>query len=123
MDPGREHARAADRQGALGFRADYNFVGGGEPLLKFSAVKHTIDYIEKLAEEKGKRITAWLCTNGTLITDEVADYLVNHKVPIGISIDENSEKHNKYRPLKNGQGSFNAVLDGLETYRMIEHAQ
>lgn len=97
-----------------------DFVGGGEPLLNFSAVKHTIDYIERLAEEKGKTITVWLCTNGTLITDEIAEYLVNHKVPIGISLDGNRDKHNKYRPYKNGHGSFDAVLDGLKTYRKIE---
>lgn len=104
---------------AAAYRID--FVGGGEPLLHFAAVQYTVDYIERLAEKRGKRITAWVCTNGTLITDEIAEYLVAHKVPLGISLDGVREKHNASRPFKNGNGSYDAVMEGIERYRKHEN--
>ena len=95
---------------------DYSiYVGfyGGEPLLKFDLMKRCIDYCETIS---GKDITYAITTNGTLMTNEIAQYFakLGRKIHITLSLDGPQAINDKYRVYKNGKGTFSDVLKGLK---------
>jgi len=59
---------------------------GGEPLLELDILRRVIEYAST-ARSPGTRVRYRIVTNGTLITDEVADFLVAHEVKILLSFD------------------------------------
>lgn len=90
---------------------------GGEPLLNFEIVKFIIDYAEKCNSTRKKQLEFVICTNLTLITDEMLKYLQNHKVYISTSLDGTFELHNKNRPYRNGHGSYDTVIKNIKKVR------
>ncbi len=85
---------------------------GGEPLLEFDLIKECVNYsIERI---EGKIIHFSLTTNGTLLTEEVMDFFVKHKVLLTISLDGPEEVHDKNRKFANSEkGSFAVVMNNL----------
>lgn len=67
------------------YRVD--FVSGGEPLLGIDIIKMAVEYMEEYSLRSGKRVSIWLCTNGSLLNDQIIEYLSFHNISIGISID------------------------------------
>ena len=85
---------------------------GGEPLLNWDVVRHMIEYSKTRNGDKDIHYT--IVSNLSLLTDDILSYLVENKVGICTSIDGASLVHNKNRPLKNGQGSFEYMKRGVE---------
>lgn len=86
---------------------------GGEPLLEIDLIKQCVDYIK--ANFKGKKITYSLTTNGTLLSDEITEFLINNDFVITISIDGPKEIHDSNRIFAiNGEGSFDSVINSLK---------
>ena len=82
---------------------------GGEPLLMFPLLKRIISYIHTRYDSEVDRfkVGLLLITNGTKITDEIANYLAQHpKVTICISLDGYAETNNQKRVYINGKGVF-----------------
>jgi uncharacterized protein len=93
------------KQVALGFY-------GGEPLLVFDLIKKCILYAEEKGE--GKKITFNLTSNGTLLSDEMVRFFVEHDVHVSISLDGPKEIHNKNRGFANSEkGSFDILMENL----------
>lgn len=91
------------------------FVGfyGGEPLLEFELIKKCVDYIEK--EAAGKNIGYIMTTNGTLLNENVIDYLVKHKFKITISVDGPKDIHNRSRIFANqNKGSYDVMIANIK---------
>ncbi|MFH1688789.1 MAG: radical SAM protein [Candidatus Eisenbacteria bacterium] len=85
---------------------------GGEPLLEFALMRRTVDYIE-CARRRDERIKYWIVTNGTLITEDIADFLAAHEFKILLSFDGVREAQD-FR----GEDTFRTldrVLDSLRT--------
>ena len=83
---------------------------GGEPTLL------GIDYFRKaVALQKkyanGKEILNSFQTNGTLITDEWAEFLSENRFLCGLSIDGPQKFHDSHRRFPNGQGSWEKVVE------------
>ena len=97
---------------ANNYRID--FVSGGEPLLGFNRIKDTILYIEQFHTATNKQVSVWLCTNGSLLTDDIAEFLSTHNVSIGVSLDGRKERNDLYRFDKGGNGTYELVLRGIE---------
>ena len=73
---------------ALGTRrpaVDLTFYGG-EPLLEFPLLKRALEYAEA-NRRNDTRLRCWATTNGTLMTDEVSDFLDEHNVKVRLSFD------------------------------------
>lgn len=87
---------------------------GGEPLLEFDTVRELVDYGERRSQEAGKRLKFGMTTNGTLISDEVADFMAAHKLTANLSIDGGPESHNRNRKTVDGRGSFDLVDAALK---------
>lgn len=85
---------------------------GGEPLiLGLDFYKKALEFERKYAD--GKIIHNTLQTNGTLITDEWADFLAKNDFLVGISIDGPADIHDRYRRDKGGYPTFDRVMAGL----------
>lgn len=85
---------------------------GGEPLiLGLDFYKKALEFERKYAN--GKIIHNTLQTNGTLITDEWADFLAKNDFLVGISIDGPADIHDRYRRDKGGYPTFDRVMAGL----------
>ncbi|MHB0977442.1 MAG: radical SAM protein, partial [Candidatus Aquicultorales bacterium] len=90
---------------------------GGEPLLNFPVIRKVVDYSLAKADQEGKEVEFLMSTNASLITDEIADYLVEHEFSMLVSLDGPPELHNRFRPTKNGGPSHHLSLKGI--YRLV----
>lgn len=81
---------------------------GGEPLLCIEKIKYII---KKTSDYKFKYT---IVTNGTMITDELADLCSEYNVSVGISIDGPQEINDKNRVFATHEGSvYDVVLEKL----------
>ncbi|HDK7138550.1 TPA: radical SAM protein [Clostridium botulinum] len=85
---------------------------GGEPLLNFELLKKCIDYAK--IKIKNKDLSYSMTTNATLITEDIANFLVENKVSITVSLDGPKLIHNENRVYANGKGSFDDTIRGLK---------
>lgn len=60
---------------------------GGEPLLQFDLVKRAVEYAERKASELGKKAHFEMTTNGTLLSEEIIDFGVEHSLSYLLSLD------------------------------------
>ena len=54
-----------------------------------------------------------MTTNGTLMTEEVIEFLVKHEFNLMISLDGDKKSHDINRRFKSGKGSFDVILKNL----------
>ncbi len=87
---------------------------GGEPLLNFPLLQHTVHYGEQKARENGREITFEVTTNGTLFSESVIEFLNEHRIRVGVSFDGPPEIQDVARPLGKGS-SYDAAVDGIRT--------
>lgn len=90
---------------------------GGEPLLNLKLIKEIVAYIEELKKETDIQIAMNMTTNGTLLTEEIADYCLEKKIGIKISIDGPKEINDRCRGYKDGAGSYQDVLKNTHNLR------
>jgi uncharacterized protein len=86
---------------------------GGEPLLELLLIKKCIDYIKTQAPDRKVKYT--LTTNGTLLTPEVYEYLLNNDFSIVISLDGPKQVHDLSRKFPNGNGSYDTIMKNIKT--------
>jgi uncharacterized protein len=82
---------------------------GGEPLLNWKAIAAVLDRFGN-GERDDMHIAYSTVTNGSLITDEVAESFAKHHVAVCVSFDSPTSPS---RPLKNGDDSTPIVMQGL----------
>ena len=83
---------------------------GGEPLLEFQLMKEIVGYSSR---RYGQSIRFRMSTNGTLLDDEIIDYLREHDIFFVLSIDGSEEQHNRMRMFADGSGSYGAAIAHL----------
>ena len=82
---------------------------GGEPLLAFPLMVHTVHYARRRGREEGRAVTFEVTTNGTRFTDEVIAFLNEHEVHVGVSFDGPPAIQDVARPA--GRGSSHALAE------------
>jgi len=87
---------------------------GGEPTLLSLDFFRTAFELQNKYKPENMTVRNSLQTNGTLITDEMAQFFKENNFLIGISIDGPERLHNRYRQDRDGKGSFSRVMDGIE---------
>lgn len=86
---------------------------GGEPtLMGIDFYRRAIELQEKY-RKPGMMFENTMQTNGTLLDDEWCRFFKENNFLIGISIDGPRELHDFYRMDKEGQGTFDRVIQGL----------
>ena len=89
---------------------------GGEPLLEFDLVRQIVEYAEVRSKSLGKQIHFSVTTNGTLLREQIIDYLVEHHFIILVSFDGPKQMHDRYRVFAGGAGSFDTVYGNLKRF-------
>ena len=91
---------------------------GGEPLIAFPMIRELVGWAGGWAASIGKRVHFCITTNGTLLSDEVIDFLAGHDFSIMVSLDGPKPVQDRSRPNAGGRGSFDLVAPNLR--RLLE---
>ncbi len=83
---------------------------GGEPLMNWQVVKDLVAYGRSLEEPHNKKFRFTLTTNGVLLNDEVLEFANKEMANIVLSIDGRKEVHDRMRPFRGGQGSYDMIV-------------
>ncbi|MCM1327102.1 MAG: thioether cross-link-forming SCIFF peptide maturase [Lachnoclostridium sp.] len=83
---------------------------GGEPLMNFQVVKRLVEYGRSLEAPHNKKFRFTLTTNGVLLNDEILEFANKEMANIVLSIDGRKEVHDKMRPFRGGQGSYDLIV-------------
>ncbi len=83
---------------------------GGEPLMNWQVVKDLVAYGRSLEEQNHKKFRFTLTTNGVLLDDEVLEFANKEMANLVLSVDGRKEIHDRMRPHRGGQGSYDEVL-------------
>nr|MBQ8253232.1 thioether cross-link-forming SCIFF peptide maturase [Lachnospiraceae bacterium] len=83
---------------------------GGEPLMNWQVVKDLVAYGRSLEEKNNKKFRFTLTTNGVLLNDEILEFANKEMGNIVLSIDGRKEIHDKMRPHRGGQGSYDEIV-------------
>lgn len=94
---------------APGERANLAFLGG-EPLFNRAVLQDATRYAVDAAAAAGVEIGFSITTNGTLLTQEDADFFEHYGFAITVSLDGIGSAHDELRPFKSGRGSFEHVI-------------
>jgi len=89
---------------------------GGEPLFNMKVIKFAVKYMNEQLEREGfgRKCSYGITTNATLITPEVNTFLKEHNMGVLVSMDGCKELHDRNRVYKNGKGSWDNAMKGLD---------
>lgn len=88
---------------------------GGEPLLNFELIKKVISYVEEEYSDLDLKFN--LTTNGVLLTEEKADYLVSKNFILSVSLDGCKINNDRNRVFPDGTGSFEIVYKNIVDFK------
>lgn len=92
---------------------------GGDPSTYFEMVKYIIEEAEWQNLFKKKDLGFVICTNVTLLNEDMVKYLQVHKCEISTSLDGPRELHNTNRPLQNTTQTHEKLEENLKMIRSI----
>jgi len=88
---------------------------GGEPLMAFDVVESLSEKFVKICEENEIKYSASMITNGHMLTRDILSRMSKlHIYSIQVTIDGLPETHNQMRPLINGDGTFEVIINNLK---------
>ncbi len=88
---------------------------GGEPLLNLPVAYFLAEQCHALCEARGVTQRISMITNGLLLTPEVVDRLVPYGLSgVKITLDGDRDTHNRMRPLRGRQGTFDRIIDNAK---------
>lgn len=92
---------------------------GGEPLLYPDIIESLSDRLIKIAEKNKLKYFSNIITNGYLLNQKNADILTKAKVDnYQITLDGVGSIHNKTRCLKNGEPTFDKIIDNIKNTKI-----
>ncbi len=87
---------------------------GGEPLINLPVVYFLAERMHAAAAARGVRLLLNIITNGLLLTREVVDRLKPFGLNgVKITLDGDRETHDRMRPLRGGQGTFDRIIANI----------
>jgi uncharacterized protein len=87
---------------------------GGEPLLEFSTLKYLAHYFKKCAQKARMEIYFVIKTNGTILNQEIIEFINAYCMKLVVSIDGDSQQHDKYRRGVGGNKTHYTVSSNLK---------
>jgi uncharacterized protein len=87
---------------------------GGEPLLNLPVCYFLTERLWEACQARGVRLLVNVITNGLLLTREVVDRLAPFGLNgVKITLDGDRDTHNRMRPLRGGQGTFDKIIENV----------
>ena len=88
---------------------------GGEPLLALDVIEYISDKVIEICKRMKRRYTASIITNAYLLNRDVYERLIKcHVWLFQITVDGLKNSHDVYRPLYNGDGTFDKIMQNLK---------
>lgn len=96
---------------------------GGEPLCNFNLIRDTVIYIRKYCLDKLRKLPSFsFVTNGTLLTDEIINFIKENNISVIISLDGPKEVNDRQRRFKNSTKSvFDEIYPKLKKLRKVQN--
>ena len=90
---------------------------GGEPLLYPDIIQTLALRIKNIANDAGCDLTMYMVTNGYLFTPKLVELIDNIGIiKVQITLDGLKEHHDKRRHLRNGEGTFDKIIENLKLF-------
>lgn len=90
---------------------------GGEPLLCMDIIERLSNHFITECEKNNITYSAGIITNGYLLTREIIEKLNDLKVTFyQITLDGTRETHNARRPLANGDGTYDTIIENVTKF-------
>ncbi|MCX6249864.1 MAG: radical SAM protein [Bacteroidetes bacterium] len=93
---------------------------GGEPLLEFESLKAIVLLLENHPLYAEREIEIQVVSNGTIFTDEIADFLIQHNIVLGLSCDGIPSIQDKHRRFQDNTPSSaiveKTILQAIQTF-------
>jgi uncharacterized protein len=87
---------------------------GGEPLLNLPVCYFLAERLWAACQARGVRMLVNVITNGLLLTPDVVDRLAPYGLNgVKITLDGDRDTHNRMRPLRGGQGTFDKIIQNV----------
>ncbi len=87
---------------------------GGEPLLFAKECLEFLDWVKVDSKERDYRYFTSIVTNGSLLTEKILKHLLEHDLKmLQITLDSDKETHDLTRRFKNGDPSFEFLIDKI----------
>lgn len=64
-----------------------SFMGGGEPMLSWECIRHAITYSREKSEILDKKLRLRIITNGSIIDNEIINFIISKKVDLSVSFE------------------------------------
>lgn len=88
---------------------------GGEPLLNIYSVIELLDFFKKFTNLHNIKLAVYFTSNGTLISDKLLNCLSDCTTSFQITLDGDSESHNKVRHFKiNKKSTYLVIIKNLK---------
>ena len=89
---------------------------GGEPLLYYEECINFLRWVDKDSKKNGYDYYTSIVTNGSLLDEDKLCNLLSHNLySLQITIDSDKENHDKMRIFKNGNPSFDLLINKINT--------
>lgn len=86
---------------------------GGEPLINFSVIRKSVEYIQREYPQYDHKFT--ITTNGILLADkDICDFLRKNNFWICVSIDGYKEHHDKNRLSIDGEKTYEKIIKNID---------
>lgn len=94
---------------------------GGEPLYGWKAIEDLAPFFRKIATDNEVSFQGIMTTNGYLLTPDIAEKLFSWGVlTYQITIDGLREDHNRNRPGRNGEPTFDVIFQNLVALKSFD---
>ena len=88
---------------------------GGEPLLNLPVMYYLAERLHRSADRRGIDLGISIITNGLLLTADIVDRLLPFGLRgVKITLDGDRDTHNRMRPLRGGQGTFDRIVQNIQ---------
>ena len=79
-------------------------------LSEFDLMKKVIDY----CKSKNFKVNFNVTTNGTIMSEEMIDFIIANKIVVTFSLDGHKDDHDRNRVLQNNTPTFDCIFENLK---------
>ncbi len=89
---------------------------GGEPFLFPKLIQEVDSFLVEEAKRRNKKTSVLIVTNGTLLSEDISDYLKKYSPKLMVSLSGTHDSHDLFRKIKGETGSFGRITENLKTF-------